>query len=317
MTTIGPDSENAQSPPPPKMTCITVVPAYNEVDGIRRVITSLRNIDEKLDAIGVHQSIYVIDDGSGDGTADAAEEAGADRVFRHRTNLGLGAAVRTGLTAARNEGADIAVKLDADFQHDSDDILSLIQPILSKESNIVYGNRFSRIQYRMPLVRRVGNIVFTKLMRRLTGWPLYDSQPGMFAADRAYLREFFLPGDYNYTQQILLDAYHKGFQFSHVDITFRKRTSGKSFISFRYPFRVFLQIIMIIVSIKPMIIFAPIGLFILFVSACISGYQLFTYINGASDKPIQSVNLVLGTSFVGLQTFFFGILAELIIRMKK
>ena len=273
MTTSGLDSENVDSPLPPKMTCITIVPAYNEVDGIREVIHSLRNMDEKLDAIGVQQSIYVIDDGSEDGTADVAEEAGSDRVFHHKTNLGLGAAVRTGLTAARNEGADIVVKLDADFQHDSNDILSLIQPILSKSSNIVYGNRFSRIQYRMPLVRRIGNIVFTKLMRWLTGWPLYDSQPGMFAADRMYLREFFLPGDYNYTQQILLDAYHKGFQFSHVDITFRKRNSGRSFISFKYPFKVFLQILMVIVSIKPILIFMPIGLFLLFVSACIFGYE--------------------------------------------
>ena len=301
----------------PPISCITIVPAYNEADKIQEVVTSLRNIEAELDVIGVYQSIYIIDDGSEDGTADVAEKAGSDKVIRHKTNLGLGAAVRTGLTVARNEGADIVVKLDADLQHDSSDILSLIQPILLKESNIVYGNRFSRIQYRMPFVRRMGNTVFTALMRWLTGWPLHDSQPGIFADDKLYLSEFFLPGDYNYTQQILLDAYHKGFQFSHVDVTFRKRKTGTSFISFRYPFKVLLQIITVIVGIKPMLVFVPIGLFFMLVSICVSGYQLCIYISGLADKPIQNVNLVIGTSLFGLQTLFFGILADLIIRMKK
>src|SRR5690606_15584467 len=108
----------------------------------------------------------------------------------------------------------------------------------------------ARITYKMPFVRRVGNWVFTRLMAWLTGWPLKDSQPGIFAVDRSYLECFYMPGDYNYTQQILLDAYHKGLRFQHADVTFRSRVSGKSFVSFRYPFKVLPQILMVLVGVK-------------------------------------------------------------------
>ena len=66
--------------------------------------------------------MYVIDDGSTDHTAKYAREAFADRIVQHKTNCGLGAAVRTGLAAANEDDADIAVKFDADLQHDPKDI---------------------------------------------------------------------------------------------------------------------------------------------------------------------------------------------------
>ncbi len=69
-----------------------------------------------------------MDDGSTDDTAPLATKAGADRVLRHARNLGLGAAVRTGMTAARDDEADIAVKFDADQQHDPNDIAAPMPP---------------------------------------------------------------------------------------------------------------------------------------------------------------------------------------------
>ena len=98
----------------------------------------------------------------------------------------------------------------------------------------------------MPVIRKMGNKVFTKLMSVLNKWPLKDSQPGIFAVNRDYLDVFNLPGSYNYTQQILLDAYHQGMRFAHVPVTFRKRTTGESFVSMRYPFKVLPQLLIII-----------------------------------------------------------------------
>ena len=63
-------------------------------------------------------------------------------------------------------------------------------------------------------------------MRWLTDWPLKDSQPGIFAVNKTFLKNFYLPGDYNYTQQILLDAYHRNLRFSHVFVSFNKRKEG-------------------------------------------------------------------------------------------
>ena len=296
---------------------VVIVPAYNEEERIHQAITCLLSIQQRFIVAGYEMLIYVVDDGSTDDTRRLSHEAGAHRVLRHRVNMGLGAAVRTGLTAARNDSADIAVKFDADLQHDPEDIFALIQPIIDDEAEVVYGNRFERIEYQMPLVRRIGNIVFTALMRWLTKWPLRDSQPGILAVSRTYLKVFFLPGDYNYTQQILLDAYHKAMRFAHVPVSFRKRVTGKSFVSFRYPFKVLPQIIIVLVAVKPMRIFGSIGLLFLGMGVIIFLVEVLAWFMGALPKPVQHVNAVLGLSFFGVQTLFFGLLAEVIVRSRK
>lgn len=296
---------------------VVVVPAFNEAKSITQTISNLRGLRERLNDIGVKLSIYVVDDGSTDETSRLAADAGVERVLRHRINQGLGAAVRTGLSAARDDGFDILVKFDADLQHDPADLLQLVSPILADEADIVYGNRFDRIEYKMPFLRRIGNFAFSRLMKWLTGWPLKDSQPGIFAVDKDYLSVAFIPGDYNYTQQILLDAYHKRMRFAHVPVAFRKRTTGKSFVSLKYPFKVLPQIVMVTASIKPMKIFVPIGTaFVLFGSA-IFLFQFVSWLAGHGSKPVENVNLVLGSILFGVQTVFFGVLAQLIVQMRK
>ncbi len=296
---------------------IVIVPAYNEAERISETVSAVRGMREDMAQRGLKLLIYVVDDGSSDNTRCLARDAGADRIVRHRVNQGLGAAVRSGIAAAAADGADILVKFDADLQHDPNDVLSIVQPILQDEADVVYGDRFKRIEYKMPFVRRAGNIVFTGLMRWLTKWPLRDSQPGIFAVNRAYLDVFYLPGDYNYTQQILLDAYHKGMRFAHVPVAFRKRMTGKSFVSLRYPFRVLPQIVIALAGLKPMRIFAPIGLLFLCIAGVVFLWEMSEWIMGKTAKPIEHVNAVLGFSFFGFQTLCFGILAELIVRFHR
>jgi len=296
---------------------VIVIPAYNEAERISETIGALRDARGELLSAGYEQLIYVVDDGSVDKTAELANEAGIDRLISHRINKGLGAAIRSGLRAAQQDKADMVVKFDADLQHDPHDIVALLEPIKNDEADIVYGNRFSNIEYRMPFVRRTGNLVFTRLMRWLTGWPLTDSQPGIFGINKFYLKDFYLPGDYNYTQQVLLDAYHKGMRFAHVDVHFRKRTTGKSFVSFKYPFKVLPQILMLILAVRPLRIFGNLGLIFLLVGGIIMGWDISNWIAGDVDKPIQHVNAVLGLSLFGLQTLFFGLLAHLIVQLNR
>jgi len=296
---------------------IVIIPAYNEEERISTTVKAIFKIREKLSDRGIELWVYVIDDGSNDKTRQLAQEAGADRVLFHRVNIGLGAAVRTGLVAARSDNADIVVKFDADLQHDPDDIPMLIQPILEGEADIVYGNRFERMTYKMPIIRRIGNIIFTGLMRWLTKWPVRDSQPGIFAVNRAYLDVFHIPGDYNYTQQILLDAYHKGMRFTQVPVVFYKRTTGKSFVSIKYPLKVLPQIVLALAGLKPMRIFAPVGILFVLIGAIIFSYEIVLWFMGKTHKPVIHVNAVLGFSLFGLQTLFFGILAELIVQFHR
>jgi glycosyltransferase involved in cell wall biosynthesis len=296
---------------------VVIIPCLNERDSIAAVMTKMHRMFPVLSDKGIRASVYVIDDGSTDCTGAVALAAGAERVVRHRVNLGLGAAVRTGIRTAREDDFDIVVKLDADGQHDPEDIPPLIEPILRDEADVVYGDRFDRISYRMPFVRRIGNQAFSSLMRWLTGWPLRDSQPGIFAVNRDYLAVCHLPGDYNYTQQLLLDAYHKNMRFTHVDVSFCPRETGASFISWRYPFRVIPQLLLVIAFVKPMRIFAPIGLIFFALAASTFCFQTANWLLGNADKPVANVNLVLGALLFGVQTLFFGMLAQLIVQTRR
>jgi len=296
---------------------VVIIPAYCEEETIYQTILSIKETHPLISAIGYTPVVYVVNDGSIDKTSEKAQEANADRVIHHRVNQGLGSAVRTGLQAAMRGGADIVVKFDADLQHDPKDILAIIKPILDNEAEIVYGNRLGKINYKMPFVRRLGNKVFTRLMRWMTKWPVVDSQPGIFAVSRDYLEVSYIPGDYNYTQQILLDAFHKGMRFAQVPISFNMRMTGRSFVSVQYPFKVLPQIIQVLVGVKPLKIFGPIALFFLGVGTLVAIFNLCGWAAGNAEKPIQQVNLVLGSGLFGLQTLFFGLLADLIVQQTK
>ena len=296
---------------------VVIVPAYNEEKTISDTLVRLFSIKPDLNKLGYELKIHVINDGSTDKTENLASEHEEVLVVNNKKNKGLGAAVRTGLLSANNINADIVVKYDADLQHQPFDILALIKPIDNDESDIVYGNRFEKMSYKMPFIRRVGNKVFTNLMKWLTGWPLMDSQPGIFAVNSVFLSNFYLPGDYNYTQQILLDAYHRHLRFSHVLVTFNKRDKGKSFISLIYPFKVIPQIIQVIIGIKPLKVFGPIGWFFLSLGIFVFLFQFISYLLDYKEKPVENVNLVLGSFLFGLQILCFGFLADLVVKLNR
>ena len=301
------------SQPGTERLLVVMIPAYNEVDNIAQVVRGITSLRVRLMRSGLRLRIIVVNDGSEDQTGTVARAAGADRVITHRSNKGLGAAVRSGLDAAAAEGADIFVKIDADLQHNPEDILSVIGPINAGDVDLVYGERFSKMGYKMPLVRRVGNLLFRALMRWLTKWPIQDSQPGIFAVNADYLAVYDVPGDYNYTQQILLDAYLKSMRFAQVQVNFDQRRAGKSFISLLYPFKVLPQIVLVITMSKPMKIFGTVGgLFLLF-STTMFTVQVAQWALGFSEKVVENAILVLGTGLFGLQMLFSGILAKLVV----
>ena len=135
----------------------------------------------------------------------------------------------------------------------------------------------------------------------------------MFAANRAYLDRFFLPGDYNDPQQILLDAWLKGLRFAQTPIAFNARTSGRSFISFKYPFKVLPQILLLLVLARPLKVFLPLAGLFLAIAFVLFGLELVLWLLGSTSKPVEHVNLVLGLALFGINTGYFGLLAELLV----
>lgn len=149
--------------------CAAVIPCFNEVGSIGSVVRAV---------LQYVATVWVIDDGSDDGTAREAEEAGA-KVLRHERNLGKGASLRDGISAAKAEGYKYAVTLDGDGQHDPKDIPRLLAMAYAG-GDLIVGNRMESC-VEMPKIRFFVNRWMSQRLARKLGVECPDSQCGFRA----------------------------------------------------------------------------------------------------------------------------------------
>jgi glycosyltransferase involved in cell wall biosynthesis len=153
---------------------IALIPGYQEGPRIGEVVAASRR----------HLPVVVVDDGSTDDTAARAEAAGAT-VLRQVPNAGKGAALRAGFRLALDEGVDAVVTLDADGQHDPDEIPAFLDAFRAGRPELVIGRRDFR---EMPAVRRVSNQLGGLLLSASLGRSVPDNQSGYRLIGRQLMR---------------------------------------------------------------------------------------------------------------------------------
>jgi len=179
--------------------------------------------------------VIVVDDGSRDQTAGVVERlqskgvpAGAAvRLIRHGQNRGYGAALKTGLAQATG---DLIGFLDADGTYPPEFFPQLCQHALAG-ADLVIGSRMAGLDSEMPLVRRLGNVLFANLISWLTARRVGDSASGMRVVRRQALPQLYpLPNGLNFTPIMSLRAIHEGLSLVEVPIPYRERV-GRSKLS--------------------------------------------------------------------------------------
>lgn len=240
-----------------------VLPCYNEALNLPGVIKKLKQLTIP------NTEILIIDDASKDESVAIAESHGV-RVVRHRTNMGNGACIKTG---ARNARGQFIVFMDADGQHDPNDIPTFLSK-LEEGYDMVVGARSGASQ--ASLFRRLANAFYNDFATFITNFKVQDLTSGFRAVDAEKFREFMhlYPNGFSYPTTCTMAFIRAGYQLCYIPIIAHKR-GGKSHISITKDGVRFLLIIFKIGTLySPLKLFLPISI-LHFVTGV--SYYLYTY----------------------------------------
>ena len=288
-----------------------VLPAFDEelsvgssIEAIRRVLTSCRMVHE----------IVVVDDGSEDRTAEEAVQAGA-RVLRHPENRGYGAAIKTGILAARYE---TIVIMDADGTYPPDQIPSLIAQLES--ADMVVGAR-TGANVHIPWVRRPAKWVLGWLASRIAGRPIPDLNSGLRAFRRECVKQYFpvLSNRFSFTTTVTLAYLADEYRVVYLSINYYRRV-GRSKITPRHFMDFTSLVLRMAMLFQPLKIFVPLAV----------GFGTFGVLKVVFDvvalfqragawrwsllyQPVLSTSAIL-LLLVGFQLLLIGMVADGVLR---
>lgn len=267
-----------------------VIPAFNEAGTIGAVVAGIR-------AASAHHEVLVVDDGSTDGTAEAARAAGAT-VVRHPYNIGYGAAIRRGV---RQATGDVVVLMDADAQHDPDDVGRLVSSL--EGHDMVVAARPWKAKGLFG--RAVAITVFSWVASYIAGRRIPDLTSGLRAIRRQVLVPFLrlLPNGFSASTTMTLAFIRAGHPVRFVPWpSVRPRVSGASKVrQLSDGLRIVLQIIRIVGLFSPLRVFLPVS----FLLVLFGALRLFTDLFAWTSRFDGHAAL-----FLGILVFFLGLFAD-------
>jgi glycosyltransferase involved in cell wall biosynthesis len=201
-----------------------IVPVFNERVTVAEVLRRIRAVE-----VPVEVEVIVVDDGSSDGTDKVLSALGDStvRILTHEVNRGKGAAIRTGMGAARG---DLLLVQDADLEYDPEDWPILLEPILRGKAQVVYGSRFTGQRKNMMPLHWVGNRFLSLVTNILYSSTMSDMETCYKLFDRRVLEGITIQSDkFDFEPEITAKVLRRGYRIYEVPISYagREISEGK------------------------------------------------------------------------------------------
>lgn len=272
-----------------------IVPAYNEAAGIGQTIAALRAALAGIDA-----EIVIVDDGSKDGTGEAAAATGV-RVIQQEENRGYGAALKTGIAETNSKYVAI---IDADGTYPADKLPEMLE--ICRKADMVVGDRGAAMK-NVQWIRRPPKWILNTLANVLARRKIPDLNSGLRVFKRASLERFvqLLPDGFSFTTTITLSMLCSNLRVVYTPIDYAKRV-GQSSMKPTAFFTFILLVLRIIVFFQPLRVFMPLG-GILFVLGSVKFAYDLTKMN-LSESAIFAL-------LAALVIWSLGLIADMISRL--
>jgi glycosyltransferase involved in cell wall biosynthesis len=285
-----------------------IIPAYNEEDGIASVIDRVLSIEAALREANVDLELIIVDDGSKDQTAQIVQQYPRVRLIQHAVNGGYGAAIKTGFKAATGE---YFAFLDADGTYPPEHLPNLYRALIDQQADLVIGSRMAGASTEMPFVRRVGNLIFARLVSLLGRQYVSDSASGLRLFKREILAQLYpLPDGLNFTPVMSTRALHEHLKIIEVAVPYKERIGRSKLNVVRDGVRFTNSIVWTVLSYNPVRVFGLLGMGLIGLAFLFGGRLLIERVQGITQLDafgVFSVYALLVLSVSGVSLFVLGV----------
>jgi glycosyltransferase involved in cell wall biosynthesis len=293
------------------MPISVVIPAYNEDAAVGAQVESVRRA---LISQGITHEILVVDDGSQDRTAEKALQAQA-RVLRHSGNRGYGAAIKTGILAAKH---DTIVITDADGTYPADEIPNLLTKL--ETADMVVGARIGK-EVHIPIMRRPAKSFLGWLAARIAGQVIPDLNSGLRAFRRECVKQYFsiLSNRFSFTTTVTLAYLADDYLIAYHPINYYPRV-GRSKVTPRHFMDFTMLVLRMAMLFQPLKVFAPLAFSCGLLGVLKVCFDIGALFPRAANldwsllyQPVLSTSAIL-LLLVALQLLLIGMVADGVVR---
>jgi len=295
------------------------IPCLNEEETLPLAYADLPKKIDGIDEI----EVLIIDDGSTDRTVEVAKELGIKHILKLGTNRGLAYAFMSGLNYCLEHGADIVVNTDGDNQYFGADIAKLVQPVIADKADIVVGSRPILKHKEFTATKKFFQVIGSMTLRMISKTRIKDAPSGFRAISRKACTQLYVYSRFSYTMETLIQAGNSNMRVESVDVRVNPKTRDSRLFknSFEHIRKSGATIMNMFLLYRPGRFFSLVGtLFLL--PALVLGVR-FIYLVFISPHPdpertyLPSLILLAIFAFIGIFSFFLGIIGELIKQQRK